>query len=247
MSLTSTTLSPLRREFSSIVQSNTNTDQPTKSAAFEKEFAVASSFAKAVKSSLTPDMASLCESYWTTKLTARFRSLAKFADGRSGYRPFYLTRFGNKLRGFDFNSLSPYKKVFKAKYYVKPGSRKGQVILHFPAFIPTKETKAPEGATNFKISARLLALSDFSFDSIEKTYCQLNKDHHGRYASYESGMLPILKMPMDPITAQLSLDQKEIPDNTSLFLLMSVSFYVYENGRFKHFSKQSCMHLEQVF
>ena len=90
------------------------------------------------------------------------------------------------------------------------------MILHFPAFVPSRETKAPEGATNFKICARLIALSDFSFDNSAKAYRQLNKEYHGRYASFDSGMLPILKMPVDPITTQLSLDQKELPDNQKL-------------------------------
>lgn len=218
-----------------------------KALSLEKEFSVASLLTKTIKSSLTPDMSNICESYASTRLTAKFRGLAKFADGKSGSRPFLLTKFGEKMKGFDFNSDSPYKKAFKAKYYVKSGSRKGQIILHFPAFIPAKDTKAPEIATNFKISARLIAISDFGFDNVEQVYRQLNKEHHGRYASFESGMLPILKMPVDPITTQLSLDQKELPDNTSLFLLMSISFYRFEQGRFKHLSKESAMHLEQVF
>lgn len=213
----------------------------------EKEFSVASSIARTVKESLTQDMSSICESYLSTKLTAKVRGLAKYSDGQSGFRPFYLSKFGQKLRGFDFNTASPYRKVFKAKYYVKPGSRKGQVILHFPSFVPAKDMKSPDEATNFKISARLLALSDFSFDNSENVYRLLNQEYHGRFASYESGMLPILKIPMDPVTTQLSVDQKELPDNTSLFLLMSVSFYKHEDGHFDHFCKESCMHLEQVF
>lgn len=243
MSIASTVVETLDRDYRTPINQNA----PASPIVLQKEFSVASAIAKAIRSSLTPDMSRICESYLSTKLTAKFRGLAKYSEGRSGFRPFYLTKFGGKLSGFNFNSSSPYRKVFKAKYYVQSGSRKGQVILHFPSFIPTKETKAPSDATNFKISAKLVALSDFSFDTSEKVYRQLNNEYHGRYASFDSGMLPLLKMPMDPITTQLSLDQKEIPDNTSLFLLMSVSFYQYDKGRFKLFSKESSMHLEQVF
>lgn len=248
MSVSNPSFQPLKADYSSISNSPLNSGQSvSKTLTLEKEYSVASVIAKAIKSSLTPDMSNLCESYWSTKLTAKFRGLAKYGEGKSGFRSFYLTKFGSKLRGFNFNSSAPFKKVFKAKYHVKSGSRKGQVILHFPSFIPAKDTMTPEGATNFKISARLIALSDFSFDSVEKSYRQLNTDYHGRYASFESGMLPILKMPVDPITTQLSLDQKEIPANTSLFLIMSISFYEFGSGRFKHLSKESAMHFEQVF
>ena len=252
MSLANTTVLTLDKDYSSLLtrepsEHTISTKESPKAEKLKKEFSVASLMSKTVRSSMTPDMANICESYLGTKLTAKFRGLAKLAEGKSGYRPFYLSKYGKKLKGFDFNNKSPYRRVFKAKYYVKSGSRKGQVILHFPSFIPTKDMKSPEGATNFKISARMIALSDYGFDTLAKSYRQINQEYHGQYASYDSGMLPILKMPMDPITTQLSLDQKELPENTSLFLLMSVSFYSYQNGKFKHYSKESCMHLEQVF
>jgi len=218
-----------------------------KEKALMKEYSVASSLAKTVREALSPDMSSICESYLGTKLTSKIRGIARDADGKSGFRPFFLSKFGSKLKGFDFNSEAPYRKVFKAKYHIKKGSRHGQVIVHFPAFVPDQDLKTPEKANYFKICSRLVALSDFSFDSVENAYRQLNKEYHGRYASFDSGMLPILKMPVDPITSQLSVDQRGLPEDTSLFLMMGVSFYTYEDGRFKHISKESSLHLEQVF
>ena len=251
MSLTSTTVPRIEENFNPLVVSSRltsiETESDSQSSALSKEFSVASAISKTIKESLTPDMSNICESYLSTKLTAKFRGLAKYADGRSGFRSFYLSKFGKKLKGFDFNTAAPYRKVFKAKYHVKSGSRKGQVILHFPSFIPANETKAPKEATNFKISARLVAVSDFSFDKSQNIYHQLNKEYHGKYASYEGAMLPILKIPLDPTTTQLSVDQKEIPEDISVFLLMSISFYTYSQGKFNLLDKESSLYLEQVF
>jgi hypothetical protein len=213
----------------------------------QKEFGVASMMCKTFRESLTSDMSEICETYLSGRLTAEFRKLAKFESGKTGTRPIYLTKYGQQLSGFEFNSEAPYKEIFGAKYFVKQGSERGQVILHFPSFIPDHTFKAPQGATNFKINARLVALSDFCFDKEVKDYRAVNQDFHGKFASWQSTMLPILKIPTDPMTTQLSILPREIPGGTTLFLVMAVSFYHYENGRFTHLSKGSCMQIEQVY
>jgi hypothetical protein len=213
----------------------------------QREFSVASSIARTLKENLTEDMAAICESYLTNKLTAQFKGLARFEDGKAGTRPIYLTKYGQELCGFDFNSISPYKKVFKAKYFAKAGSRRGQIILHFPSFIPEKMLVFPDDATHFRINSRLIALSDFGYNQHEKSYRAVCKEFHGRSASFDSGKLPLLKIPIDPITTQLSVDQKSIPESTSLVLVMSVSFYRYDKGNYHHLSRESTMQIEQVF
>lgn len=230
--------------YSEVLTLHRNTTQEKPHA---KELKVVSHLARTLKESLTEEMGTICESYLTTRLAAKFKSVAKMEGGKAGARPIYLTKYGQSLQGFDFNSLAPYKKVFKAKYFVKPGSRRGQVILHFPAFIPEKSLVFPDEATNFKISARLVALSDFGFDSYDNSYKTVSQEFHGKCAAFDSGKLPILKMPIDSITAQLCVDQKSVPQGTSLFLVMSVSFYRFENGRYHHLSKASTMQIEQVF
>lgn len=242
MNNTSTTLTT-----HSLALSNrtTPTAKPPKSS-LTKEASVASALSKTLRESLTPEMSNLCESYLSTKLTGKLRSLAKHSDGKSGMRSFELTKYGKNLNGFNFNSEAPFKKTFLAKYHVQPGSRRGQVILHFPSFIPSKDLRAPNEATNFKICGRLVALSDYNYDASDRSFHPVRNEFNGRYASFDSGMLPLLKMPVDPITTQLSIDQKELPEGTSMFLLLSVSFYQYENGRFKHISKDSALHVESV-
>lgn len=212
----------------------------------QKEFGVASMMAKTLRQSLSTGMSEICETYVSGKLTAQFRNLAKMEEGETGTRPLFLSKHGHLLNGFEFNSKVPYEKIFGAKYFVKPGSQRGQVILHFPAFIPEKTFQAPKGATNFKITARLIALSDYQFDQKANGYKPVNKELHGKYGTYESAMLPLLKIPTEPMTGMISINNRIIPEGTGLFLVMAVSFYVLERGKFHHLSKESAMQIQRV-
>jgi len=213
----------------------------------QKEFGVASMMSKVLRDSLSGSMAEICESYVSGRLTAQFRNLAKMEEGQLGTRPLFPSKHGNVLSGFEFNTNAPYEEIFGAKYFVKAGSRKGQVILHFPAFVPETTFLKPEGATNFKINARLVALSDYQYNPESKNYEALHSQHHGQFGSFESSMLPILRMPTEPLTSQVSLNEKELPDELGLFLVMAVSFYRYEKGVFHHLNKHSGMRINQVY
>lgn len=212
----------------------------------QKEFGVASMMAKTLRQSLSSGMSEICETYVSGKLTAQFRNLAKMEEGQTGTRPLFLSKHGHLLNGFEFNPQAPYEKIFGAKYYVKPGSKRGQVILHFPAFIPEKTFKYPKGATNFKITARLIALSDYQFDQKTQSYLPVNKDLHGKFGTYESSMLPLLKIPTEPMTGMISIENRIIPEGTGLFLVMAISFYKYEEGKFLHLHKESGMQIQKV-
>lgn len=212
----------------------------------QKEFGVASQMAKTLRQSLSRGMSEICETYVSGKLTAQFRNLAKLEEGQTGTRPLFLSKHGHLLKGFEFNSSAPYEKIFGAKYFIKPGSQRGQVILHFPAFVPSKTFKHPKEATNFKITARLIALSDYQYDQLSEGYKPVNKDLHGKYGTYESSMLPLLKIPTEPMTGMISIDDRIIPEGTGLFLVMAVSFYRYESGKFEHLNRGSGMQIQKV-
>lgn len=211
----------------------------------QKEFGVASVMAKTLRQSLSSTMSEICETYLSGKLTAKFRNLAKLEEGQTGTRPLHISKHGHLFNGFDFNSSSPYNETFKAKYFVKPTEDRNRVILHFPSFIPEKMVEKPEEATNFKITARLIALSDYNYDA-ESGYYPVNEDLNGEFGGYESSMLPILKMPLDPITASVALPHNHIPQDTGLFLVMAISFYKYQDGKFEHLSKSSSMQVLKV-
>ena len=212
----------------------------------QKEFGIASMMAKTLRSSLSSDMSDICETYVSGKLTAQFRNLAKLEEGKTGTRPLVVSKHGHLLDGFEFNPERPYENVFGAKYFVRSGSQKGSVILHFPAFVPAKTFQYPEGATNFKINARLVSLSDYVYSEDEKKYVPSCEDDHGKFGSYESSMLPILKMPIEPITTQILVSRKPLAEKTGVFLIMAIRFFRYQEGHFEHLHRESAMQIHKI-
>ncbi|XOV94436.1 MAG: hypothetical protein ACFHWX_06965 [Bacteroidota bacterium] len=213
----------------------------------QKEFAVASMLSKTLRDALTGNLNEICETYVSGRLTAQFRNLVKSEEGPTGKRPFYVSKHGQLLNGFEFNTSKTYDQVFKEQYYLKAGSRCGQIILHFPAFIPDESFKCPKGATNFKVNARLVSLSDYVYDDFEETYMPLNKEIHGLFNSYETPMLPLLKIPTSPMTSQVCINHEGNDQNAAFFLIMAISFYSYENGKFVHLPNDSAMSIKKVF
>ncbi|WP_258105569.1 hypothetical protein [Marinoscillum sp. MHG1-6] len=213
----------------------------------QKEFGVASMMAKTLRDAFSEGMSEICESYVSGKLTAQFRNLTRFEEGKIGTRPIFVSKHGHHLNGFEFNSTATYEHIFGAKYFIKPGSRRGQVIIHFPSFIPEETFVKPDEATNFKITARLVAISDYTYDDIEDSYKAIDDEVNGKYGSYESKMFPLLKISVDPMTTMLSVNQLDLPEGSALFLVMAVSFYKYENGKFTHLAKDSAMSIRRVY
>jgi hypothetical protein len=213
----------------------------------QKEFGVASMMAKTLRDSLSEGMSEICESYVSGRLTAQFRNLAKQEIGEIGTRPMIVSKHGHLLSGFEFNSANGYEEIFGATYFIKPGSEKGQVILHFPAFIPDTTFKKPQEATNFKINARLIAISDYAYDKRSENYLACNNELHGKFGFFESKMYPLLKIPIDPMTTMVSVEHREDLNQAAMFLVMAISFYKYENGKFIHLPKDSAMSIKRVY
>ena len=203
--------------------------------------------AQTLLSNLSPELIDLCESYHCTKLTTKLKHLTKQSSKENGIRSLLVSARGAKLSGFEFNNKAPFKKTLKAKYHVKQGSRRGQVILHFPSFIPDVALNRSEEATNFKISARLISLTDMDYNQSLEKYRSVNPDINGLKGSFDSHMLPILKMPTDPITGQLSIDPQWVSVQAGLFLLLSVRFYKYDKGRFIHLADEGSMQIKAVY
>jgi len=214
----------------------------------QKEFGIASMLSKTLRNSLTTGMSAICETYVSGKLTAQFRNLAKLEQGKTGTRPLVVSKHGHLLNGFEFNPERPYQSVFDAKYFVKNSQQKGKVILHFPAFIPEKTFLYPEGATNFKINASLVSLSDYRFSNDDNCYYPSCEEDHGKSGFYESNMLPILKMPTEPITTHVSISNngRSLDENTGVFLIMAIRFFKYSNGTFEHLSKDGAMQIKNL-
>ncbi len=214
----------------------------------QKEFGLASMLAKTLRDAIPASISRINEKYASGKLTAQFRGLAQYEEGETGKRPILLSKHGESLSGFEFNSKRPFSEGFDVKYFVRQGSHRGHVLLNFPAFVPLNAFKVPEGATNFKVNAQLTVISDYYFDKEQEAYIGHNKDYNGMSGYFESPMLPVLKIPTQSITTHLSANNgKPVPEKTGLVLLMSLRFFRYQDFQFYQMDDESSMQITKVF
>ncbi len=214
----------------------------------QKEFGVASILAKSLRDSIPSELYKISEKYVSGKLTAQFRNLAKLEKGTTGTRSFILSDHAGELQGFDFNPDSPFPEAFSDRFFIREGSHRGHAILHFPEFIPSQMFNAPEGTTNFKISAHIVSLSDFYFDEEVGAYYPANPEFQGKFGSFETQMLPLLNFPVQPMTGQLSVNQgRSVPMKTGIFLIMAIRFFKYADSKFEHLNHGSSMRILRTF
>ena len=214
----------------------------------QREFGLASMLAKTLRDAIPSSVSRISEKYSSGKLTAQFRNLAQLEEGVTGQRPLSLSKNGGKIAGFEFNAEKPFTSNFKVKHFSKQGSHRGHLILHFPAFIPVNELNVPEEATNFKINAQLTVISDYYYDDELEGYVGHNKDYNGLSGYYETPMLPVLKIPTQSITTQLSVNNgRPVPERTGLLLILSLRFFKYQEFQFHQLDQDSSMQIVQVF
>lgn len=206
----------------------------------KNNFGIATLMSQSVFSSLDQEMKEMCESYASKKMASKINTGFKENQSR-------LTFAGSKinLESFEFNSNNSFAQGVKTKFCLSNGAHKGHMIVHVPAFIPIEELDVPEQATNFKLSARLISISDYERkgDSFEL----LNPIQHEQVGSYETTMLPMLRIPTEPITAQLSIANRGVlKANVSTVLVIGVKFYTYKNSKFSFMSDEGMMRVIKV-
>ena len=213
---------------------------------FESNGDVAKYFVETLKKAFSTHLAEPLDRTSAKRLETKFRSISKKEIVKRGFQKFWLRNYAQALEGFNFNSAFSFQQIFQPKIYVKKGSRNCQVILHIPAFVPSESLIFPEEATNFKIKAYLIGVSDLNYNSKENKLGPSKSLFHGKSTLKESAMLPIIRIPVDPFTTLLSLCADDVSENTSMMLVLSIFYYKKDSGRFKELKKQGAMHIEKV-
>lgn len=214
----------------------------------QKEFGVASMMAKVLRESLPEQLAVIPEKYCSGKLTAKFRNLAKNEEGETGKRPILVSKYGTELDLFDFNAENPFNESFNAPVMLRRGSHKGHIILHIPSFVPTENFIVPIHATNFKINAQLSAISDYRYRETPGEYEAVCEEENGLSNGFETNMLPVLRVPMQSITTQLSVSNGlPLSQGVGVFLILSLRFFRYEHGVFHQLKEGGTMQIFKSF
>lgn len=122
----------------------------------KNNFGVATLMSKTIFSSLDDEMREMTEAYGSKRLASIINKGFESLNNQLS-----LKNAVASLENFEFNSQNTFESGVSSKFCLREGAHKGHVILHVPAFIPEKELNVPADATNFKICARLISISDF--------------------------------------------------------------------------------------
>lgn len=227
---------PQETRFSSTTPSPAETNE-----AFNKNnFGIATLISKTIFSSLDEEMRTMSESYSSKRLASTINKGFHTSEGLLS-----ISDAVDALENFEFNTENPFGSGVTSKFCLREGAHKGHMILHVPAFVPEKELNIPSDATNFKICARLISISDFERRGDHVSIS--NKVQHDKVGVYETTMLPVLRIPTQPLTAQLSIPGvSAIQSDVSTVLVMGVKFYSYKDSKFSFMPESGMMKIMVV-
>ncbi|PIB34598.1 hypothetical protein BFP72_03820 [Reichenbachiella sp. 5M10] len=189
---------------------------------------------------LGAELATMTSAYNTKKLASKINGAFDESSKLS------LAHISEDLVGFDLNDEKSFDEHVNIKLCIKAGSHKGHAIFHIPSFVPNNDIEVPEGATNFKIAARLVSVSDYMRKSDAFEMISPNAD--GKRGSFQSPMLPILKTSTQPMTSQLRLmESGPLSQNAATVLVIGVKFYQYEEKRFVPMENEAMISIRKVF
>ncbi|MEO9964902.1 MAG: hypothetical protein ABJF11_03885 [Reichenbachiella sp.] len=227
---------PQEAIFSSTTPATTEVEESIK----KNNFGIATLISKSIFSSLDEEMRAMTEAYSSKRLASLINKGFKCSDGVLSIRD-----TASELEHFEFNTAHAFESGVSSKFCLREGAHKGHVILHVPAFVPSKELNVPAEATNFKITARLISISDFERNGDHVAIC--NKPLHNQVGIYETTMLPVLRIPTQPLTAQLSIPgTSNIQNDVSALLIMGIKFYAYKNSKFSFMPESGMMKVMTV-
>jgi len=208
---------------------------------FKNEFAVATAMSKTIGIALDDQLRAIAEPYTSKRLSSVINKNFTFDNGSLSLR-----KSGSELVGFEFDTSNRLIKNANINYCIRQGAQKGCQIIHIPAFIPAKVLKIPTGATNFKFCSRLIALSDCQPQSTG--YDPVYGQENGKFAVYDSPMLPLLRIPTQPLTGQLVIPEVGYMQAfVTTLLIVAVKFYNYDHSKFTYLPQGSLMKIANIF
>jgi hypothetical protein len=212
------------------------------------EFGVASKVSKQIRDSFPKDFRELFEPYVSAKLTAKLRKVIQKGAGETGRRPFHLSQNKKRIKGFSFSGGATFEEIFKPKFFLRDGAFKGQSIIHFPSFIPENEIDYPNGATHFRVLGHAISISDQEFASSDGQYRMITPGENGKFETLKGELRPLWKMPLEPITEQLSLksDEGEWSDSVSVLVILGIRFYKFEDLHYREMSEKAALSIYKV-
>lgn len=197
-----------------------------------QEFGGSVQCGKAIRGCFASIARLVSDSYVSSRLTGKVRSIVNLGSGNRGERTINLVDHPQAFLGFNFNISKPFDSQFNAPSDgpVVNASR-DSVTWTIPDFNSDSYVRAPEGATHYRLALAAGYASNYEWDAATRGYVPVEDTPNAVGSIIYSGDISIAGMvgASTDLTVDLSA-YAPIPVTTALFTGVAIVFYQEVNG-----------------
>jgi hypothetical protein len=210
------------------------------------EFGGSAKAGKYFRQVLSPIMKGVAE----TRIAGRVTGLMKkinVEDGSEarGQRAILMTARKDLLKGFDFNTATPFDGIFRSLFALEVSAERNKATLMIAGFNPKIYLNSAKGATHFRLTFAVASLSDFVFNPNDNDY-EAKIPTSGLLAVSYSDFLSVMASSAD-ISLSADLPNGARPSEDESFIVcLGVEFYQQVNNEFYLFATGNCLKIIDV-
>lgn len=208
-----------------------------------REFGGAATASKSFRTAFSGSAQKFGDLYINSRMTGIMKRIVNSGPGIRGEREILIADSLDLIKGFEFSS----DETFDSRFYrtgqlpvIRPD--RNSVAWDLQPFSPDDSIKAPEGATHFRMVFAAGYVSDFAYNSAEKTYKAINPEFDGMSGHVVSDAYVL----SDALTPLMALEivlatAATIPLDVSVVVGTGITFYQSINGELYELARGSVM------
>lgn len=214
----------------------------------QKEFSAAAKATAAFRLGLAGVMKRFADPRASSRFTAVFKKMLNAGPGLRGQRTIEIMNQKAKLIGLNLHRSETVASVFLMRPTLTVNVDRNAVTTIIPVFNADEKVVPPRGATHFKLTLAVVALSDFEFDVDEKTHVPVHPAISGLGATATSAEIGVKETPATAINLMASLPGSPILGlEDGLIAMLGIEFFQEVNGQLSILKDKSAMHIVEVF
>ncbi|OAD90144.1 hypothetical protein A7A78_07970 [Aequorivita soesokkakensis] len=208
-----------------------------------REFGGASRVGKAFREAFSGITKTMADTYMGARLNRFMKRINRSGSGLRGERDFNLVTFGDQLKGFEFNTSTPFDSQFSA-----PSSpptvnvARDEATWVVPDFSIDAYITIPEGATHCRLVLAAGYVSNYFYNATLDSYVPDDESVDGRGGVSFSPDIPLSGMVGSDTTLVVDLSSLgSIPATSELFVGTGIIFYQEVNGAMYELAQGNAM------
>ena len=213
-----------------------------------REFGGAARVGKAFRTAFSGVVKTMGDTYMGARVNGLMKRINRYGVGVRGERDFEVVTYGEMLRSFEFNKVTPLNSQFFAPsgLPIINATRDG-VTWTIPDFNTDSFIITPEGASHFRLVLAAGYVSDYAYSGVLESYEPVTEDVNGLGSVSYSPDIPITGMVGSDTTITIDLSSLgSIPATSALFVGIGIIFYQEINGDLYELAQGNAMKVVTV-